>query len=240
VVDDYLHQAHRALGHEVAPSRGHAAAAIYRRIGATWWEQRIQRSARPPTVVAAALVHLHAAAGDLWTFGRDGATASLPNRKGLHYLRFLIERPGVDVPAAALAAAAAGHAGDVGRRSSGIEVLDAQAMNTYRRRLHDLDVELAEAESWSDEGRLDRLQRERDALLHEVGRATGLGGRQRRTGSTDERARVAVRKAIAATLELIDDHDVSLGRLLRDTVHTGATCRYDPDPARPVTWVLDH
>jgi hypothetical protein len=24
-----------------------------------------------------------------------------------------------------------------------------------------------------------------------------------------------------------------------DTVHTGATCVYEPDPARPVTWMLD-
>ena len=48
-----------------------------------------------------------------------------------------------------------------------------------------------------------------------------------------------MRKAIAATLELIEASDASLGRLLRDTVHTGATCRYEPDPARRVTWVLD-
>ena len=77
------------------------------------------------------------------------------------------------------------------------------------------------------------------ALLHEVRGATGLGGRQRRTGSTDERARVAVQKAIASSLDLIHQHDPSLARLLRDTVHTGATCRYQPDPARPVTWLLD-
>ena len=28
-------------------------------------------------------------------------------------------------------------------------------------------------------------------------------------------------------------------RLLRDTVTTGGVCRYDPDPGRPVRWVLD-
>jgi hypothetical protein len=32
--------------------------------------------------------------------------------------------------------------------------------------------------------------------------------------------------------------DPSLGRLLSDTVTTGAICRYDPDPDRPVRWVL--
>jgi len=30
-----------------------------------------------------------------------------------------------------------------------------------------------------------------------------------------------------------------LGRLLRDCVHTGTRCVYDPDPTRPVTWLTD-
>ena len=56
--------------------------------------------------------------------------------------------------------------------------------------------------------------------------------------SANERARVAVRKAIASAMDRIEHHDPALARLLRDTVHTGASCRYDPDPARPVTWLL--
>ena len=48
-----------------------------------------------------------------------------------------------------------------------------------------------------------------------------------------------MRKAVASTLSLIEAHDPMLGRLLRDTVHTGFSCRYEPDPARPVRWQLD-
>src|SRR5205807_1801603 len=162
------------LGRASAKSWGHAAATSYHRIGATWWEQRTQRDASPRSVAAAGVVHLHPTAAGLWTVGRDGATMSLPDRKGLHHLRFLLGRPGVDVPVTALSASAAGHAGEAGGGASGIEILDAQALDTYRRRLHDLDAELAEVEEWNDEGRRDQLQRERDALLHEVGRATGL------------------------------------------------------------------
>jgi len=80
---------------------------------------------------------------------------------------------------------------------------------------------------------------ERDALLAEIGAATGLGGRARRTGSSAERARVAVRKAIAAAIERITEHDAALGRLLDDCIETGYACRYRPDPARPVAWLLD-
>ncbi|HEX4098929.1 MAG TPA: hypothetical protein VHY21_00075 [Pseudonocardiaceae bacterium] len=80
---------------------------------------------------------------------------------------------------------------------------------------------------------------ERDALLDQLMTATGLHGRQRRTSSAGERARVAVRKAVAAAIDRIDQLDPALGRLLRDTVRTGTVCRYDPDPTRPVRWLLD-
>ena len=72
-----------------------------------------------------------------------------------------------------------------------------------------------------------------------MGAATGLACRWRRFGSADERARVAVRKAISAALARVARQDPALARLLRDTVRTGAVCRYDPDPARPVRWILD-
>jgi hypothetical protein len=117
-------------------------------------------------------------------------------------------------------------------------VLDRQALAAYRHRLAELDEELAEADSWGDAGRGRRLVAEREALLGQVAAATGLGGRRRVAGATTERARVAVRKAIAAALARISDVDPALGRLLADTVSTGTVCRYDPDPGRRVRWNL--
>jgi hypothetical protein len=73
----------------------------------------------------------------------------------------------------------------------------------------------------------------------EIAAATGLGGRRRQFTSAQERARTAVRKAIVAALNRIEQHDSALARQLRDSVRTGSTCRYVPDPARPVTWILD-
>ena len=80
---------------------------------------------------------------------------------------------------------------------------------------------------------------EREAPFNELAAAAGLGGRERRTGDTRERARIAVRKAIAGALDRIDDVDHPLARPLRNSVTTGASCRYAPDPGRPVRWVLD-
>ena len=92
--------------------------------------------------------------------------------------------------------------------------------------------------SWVDTGRAAKLAAERDALLGQVRAATGLGGRPRVPGSVHERARIAVRKAIVNAIDRIAAADPPLGRLLSDTVTTGGICRYDPDPDRPVRWVL--
>jgi hypothetical protein len=118
-------------------------------------------------------------------------------------------------------------------------LLDAQARAAYRRRLNDLDDELTKARAWVDMARVERLEEERAALIAELARAAGLGGRSRHAGDAGERARVAVRKAVAAAVAGIADVDPALARLLRNTVTTGGFCRYDPDPGRPVRWVLD-
>jgi hypothetical protein len=77
-------------------------------------------------------------------------------------------------------------------------------------------------------------ERARAALIRAFAEA-----RRRRFSSAGERARVAVRKAISAALARVGQHDAALARLLRDSVRTGSACRYDPDVARPVTWILD-
>jgi 3-oxoacyl-ACP reductase-like protein len=102
----------------------------------------------------------------------------------------------------------------------------------------ELDAELAEARSWSDSSRTATLAAERGMLLDEVAAATGLSGRLRTSGGSAERARVAVKKAIASAITAITEVDPALGRLLRDTIRTGASCCYAPDPSRPVRWVL--
>jgi uncharacterized membrane protein len=119
------------------------------------------------------------------------------------------------------------------------DLLDKQALKAYRQRLRDLEQELTEAQDWSDIGRLDAVRTERDALLNELARATGLGGRARTAGSSQERARVAVKKAISAATDRIATIDGPLARHLQAGIHTGLNCSYDPDPADNLDWVLD-
>jgi hypothetical protein len=80
---------------------------------------------------------------------------------------------------------------------------------------------------------------ERDALVAELRSATGRGGRPRRLGGSAERARVAVRKAVAGAMAQIERDDPAVARVLRTSVQTGTSCRYEPDPDHPVEWQLD-
>lgn len=246
IVDDYLYRGELALGRPDAARWRHSATSGYQRVGAVWWLDRIKALAlSPPPAIGpapianAAAVHLHPDGKAGWLVGASGATFVLSDLKGLYYLRALLRVPGTEVGALELSAAAPGHVAGAAPEADTGEVADAQALAAYRARLREIDAELDEAESWSDHGRLDRLRDERAALLDEVRAATGLGGRPRRFASSRERARTAVRKAIASAIDRIAEHDPALARLLRDTIHTGACCRHDPDPARPVTWRLD-
>jgi hypothetical protein len=173
----------------------------------------------------------------VWSVGPLGAARLLPDMKGLHYLRALLQRPEAEISALELSALAAGHGTAVTEPDAG-ERLDRQALTAYRNRLREIDEELDEAQSWNDRARAERIEAEREALLRELAGAAGLGGRARTTGGTAERARVAVRKAIAAALDRIDTDDQATARLLRRTVHTGSACRYEPDPDTPVDWLL--
>ncbi len=239
VVDDYLARALLVVGRAAEADRHRAAAvAAYRRLSARWWENRLTSTPRTPPRPAQ-VVHLRPAGDGLWTVGPHGATRSLAAMRGLQYLRLLLDRPGVDIPALDLSDAAGGHAGVRVADADTGPLLDRQALATYRRRLAELDEDLAEADAWSDPVRAERLAAEREALLAQLAEATGLGGRTRAGASTRERARVAVRKAITAAIARIAEADPALGRLLRDTVVTGASCRYEPDPARPVRWLLE-
>lgn len=237
VTDDPLSRALDILGeHEDADRLRRAALATYERIGAQWWRDQLLAWTSAVPEVRLDRRHLRPTDGGLWMVGVDGATASLPALRGLGYLRHLLGHPGEDVPVLDLVGRERGHAS--GRQSDLGDVIDEQARDAYRRRLRELDEEIAEAKDWDDAGRLDLRTREREALLDELASATGLGGASRTAGSTTERARVAVRKAIVGALARVGEVDPATARHLRDRVHTGTVCRYEPDPDHPVEWVL--
>ena len=242
VIDIFLARAAAAVGRPEDAARWAASGrALAERFGSLWWSNAsgAVASATPLAAAPALGAVLRPGARGVWTVGRPGAEVPVRGMKGFAYLRLLLRQPGVEISALKLSDWAAGHPGAGVADGTADDVIDKQALAAYRRRLGDIDRELDEAQEWEDLARIDGLRDERDALLAEVAAATGLGGRVRSTGGAAERARVAVRKAVAAAIDRINDIDPALGRLLTDTVRTGASCSYDPDPARPVDWRTD-
>jgi hypothetical protein len=155
VVDDVLRQAHAALGHDEAAARWAArAAAGYQRLGATWWLARLE-------LPVAGVAHLAPGTDGVWTIGAAGRQVQMREVKGLRYLRLLLQRPGTPIPALELSAAVAGHAVF---EEPGLEVLDRQAVNAYRRRLEALDEQLDEADGRADSARRAAVVAEREML----------------------------------------------------------------------------
>jgi hypothetical protein len=168
--------------------------------------------------------------GQLWLVRYHGCSAHLPAVKGLADLVVLLRRPSTEVHVLELAGA-----GSHDRHSG--PLLDATARAAYRRRLAELDEELASARADQDRGCIQQLDTQRSALITELGRATGLGGRSRTLGaSTTERARKAVTARLRGAIQRIATVLPELGAHLDRSVITGTTCRYDP--AHPVTWAL--
>ncbi len=175
-----------------------------------------------------------------WRLRRDGADwlldagnehARLRDARGLHYLRALLATPGREIPALDLAAGGAG----VHPRTAG-PAIDEQARAAYRRRLDILAAELEAADRAGDAGRGRQLEAERQALLAELRRATGLAGRSRDLSPEAERARVNVTRTLRATVARITEMAPAAGAHLQASIRTGRACRYQPEAGGPASW----
>ena len=169
--------------------------------------------------------------GDLWRVRYHGASAHLRDVKGLSDLAVLLARPGVDVHVLDLAGAGV-------RDSGGGAMLDGTALAAYRHKLAELDADRDAAQAEHDPARAARLDDQRTALLDQLRRAAGSGGRTRTLGtSTAERARKAVTARLRDAIHRIGGVLPSLGAHLDRTVQTGTTCRYDPTEG--LTWTVN-
>jgi len=179
---------------------------------------------------------------DFWLIGYADARARVPDSLGLRYLDQLVRNPGRELAAmelaqlaAATGASATPASADGLHDASGTgadEVLDPQARAAYRRRLAELDEDLAEAGQWNDTERASRLRAEKDFLVRELAAAAGLGGRPRRLGAESERARLNVTRAIRSAIARIRDRAPAAADHLDQAVRTGTRCSYSPPNRR--------
>ncbi|MDT4964640.1 MAG: hypothetical protein QOF87_4287 [Pseudonocardiales bacterium] len=160
---------------------------------------------------------------DLWHIAYRGRTAQVRDVKGLRDLAALLSRPGQDVHVLDLVASA------IGTRDRTDPVLDSRARAEFRRRIGEVDDDLAEAETHHDLERITVLKTERDALYAELRHATGHAGKDRGLGpDTVERARKAVTARIRDSIRRIAAALPELGTHLDRSITTGTFCRYEP------------
>lgn len=169
--------------------------------------------------------------GEDWLLEAGAERARLRDSRGLHYLRALLAAPGSEIPALDLVA------GGPGLVVLDTEtLLDATGRETYRHRIRQLDSELAAADRAGDSMAGERAQKERQALIGELRRATGLAGRPRRAAAEAERARVNVTRTIRAAIDRIMLAAPIAGAHLQSSIRTGTACRYQPSAGGPDRW----
>lgn len=176
-----------------------------------------------------------------WTAGCGETSVRLRPTKGLSYLADLVAHPGVERHALDLVDLVEGVSADDGapdRRRLGDagELLDGQARAAYRHRLSELRDEVEDALAAYDDARAARAQGELDALVGELSRAVGLGGRDRRASSTTEKARLNVTRALRAAVNTLSEALPEAGSVLDRRIRTGVFCSYEPHPDDELVW----
>jgi len=216
-----------------------------RRLGAAVWVERgearrraiLARGPHPASGAGGATEAGSASltrSGSVWTAAWREERGSLPHSKGLADIAVLLLRPGNEVPALELAGGASVPGGPD-------PLVDLEALRSYRQRLDELSTEIEQADGDADLGRREHLTSERDEVLLELRRVTGLGGRAR-TGANDpgERARKAVSARIRDAIKRLDAVTPLLARHLDRSIRTGLRCSYDPAVGEAaIRWRVD-
>ena len=186
--------------------------------------------------------------GEYWTVAFEDRELRVRDSKGMGYLAELLAHPEREIEVLALVGgrsaerASPAEVADAGlipsSGSDGDPLLDEHAKRAYRERLEGLREEIDEADAFHDPERAARARAEYAAIADELAGATGLGGRDRRTGTSEERARLNVTRAIRSAIARVAEHDKALGEHLSARVHTGRLCVYRPDRGERVAWTV--
>ena len=179
--------------------------------------------------------------GDYVTVTYGAEVVRLRNSKGLAYLARLLTNPGselhvLEISGAGPAPTIAG-SGELELASDDIgAALDPKAKAAYKQRIDELRADIEEAEAMNDLVRAADRREELAFLTDQLASAVGLGGRDRKTGSNAERARVNVTKRIKTTIKKVASGAPTLGRHLEATVKTGVFLSYSDRIEPTLEW----
>jgi hypothetical protein len=177
--------------------------------------------------------------GDTWDLMFGGVRFTVKNTKGMGYIHLLLQYPDREFSALELRRASGdimpGHesleyiAELARRRNVGEPVLDEKALKEYWDAIKGFDREIAEAQNNLDKGRIEALQSSKSAVIDQLSRDTGLGGRSRRFSDDSERARKAVYGLIRTARRNIGLQNKEMAKHLKDRIGLGKSCKYRSD-----------
>jgi tetratricopeptide (TPR) repeat protein len=243
-----LARAYRAAGDgEAAERELEAAGRALLDLGAAPWADLIRERGSSPIAGRERVSDdcVFRREGDTRTITYGGATVRLKDLKGMRYLERLLAEPGrefhvldlVSVERGALPTGAAVPDGGAAVQC-GLEVFDSRAREAYRRRLTEVEEDLAEAEANNDVERAALARADREFLIDELRRGVGLNDRARTVGDGAERARSSATRSLRYALRRIGRYHADLAAHLDRTVRTGTYFAYEPDPRTPVSWEI--
>ena len=156
----------------------------------------------------------------------NGKRFSLSNSVGLWYVREFLTHPSAMFDPVELESARTGVNARSSNSSTG-ESFDPEARRQYARQLAEIDEEIAEATSFNDIGRLEKLQNDRQGILDYVAKATRKGGKAR-VATDASKARKNIRQQVNRDLDRIRTFCPELAEHLRVAFLSDAMC-YQPD-----------
>jgi hypothetical protein len=179
--------------------------------------------------------------GEVWSLQFDGTPVSVQHRVGLAYIAYLLRSPGRSFRCLELQLAVSGNPD--GRQlldkedaatltvagSPGAEILDDTARKQYKDRRDYIEAELRRTEMNNDPARREQLEAEKQMLVEELKKATGLVGRPRKFATDAENARKAVARAIGTVLRKIGEQHPELAKHLEGRIDRGVSCCYRGD-----------
>ncbi|HKE98396.1 MAG TPA: hypothetical protein VKG45_05650 [Actinomycetes bacterium] len=166
--------------------------------------------------------------GRAWQIDLGEESVQVEHAVGMLHLATLCAHPGQEIPAVELAAGPGLLGAMLASATSRQAVLDDLARREYRQRVSRLDAEIGDLQALGEPDRAATSIAERDWLTGQLAATTGAGGRSRRFTDDQERARIAVGKAIRRALDRITEAGPLIGAHLRATVRTGHRCSYQP------------
>jgi len=193
--------------------------------------------ARRPVAQPASPAHLAAQVvtcvrtGRQWRVDLGNRSVHVTHCIGMTYLAILFANPGHEISSMELTTGpgTGGVASVLATTRGPVQpVLDQRAVQQYRQRLASLHAEIDRSDIVGDRERAIEIHEEREWLLAELRAASGLAGRRRPFATTNERARIAVGKAIRRALQRIAAADPIIGAALSLTIQTGYRCSYTP------------